>query len=58
MKEQAVCSRCHRPIKDPASIKAGMGRVCRKKNAEEGEEQIKLELDNMGENKERECSYE
>jgi len=27
-----ICQRCHRGLKDPDSIKAGMGKVCRKKS--------------------------
>lgn len=29
MKRTAICARCHRPLSDPKSVKAGMGEICR-----------------------------
>jgi hypothetical protein len=31
------CIRCHRPLTDPASIQAGMGRICRQIGVLSGE---------------------
>ena len=34
------CTRCHRPLKDPASIRRGMGPVCAARTAAEAAERI------------------
>lgn len=35
MKPSSTCERCHRPLRDPESVKAGMGPICRAKVAAE-----------------------
>lgn len=41
---KAICRRCNRGLRDSKSIAEGIGPVCRKKERDENEQQIKLEL--------------
>lgn len=33
-----ICSRCHRELKDPEAIAAGMGKICRRKSGRSGDD--------------------